>query len=99
MGNWSFAVIRSYKCRDTEQLKITGVSLRFKAIERVALRKLDMLEAVSEVETLRIPPSNHFKSLHGKREGQYSIRINLQWRICFTWHEGNAHNVEIIDYH
>ena len=92
-------MIKSYKCRDTEQLKKTGENRRFRAIERIALRKLDMLEAVTEVEALRIPPSNHFEALRGKREGQYSIRINLQWRICFTWYEGNAYNVEIVDYH
>ena len=92
-------MIKSYKCRDTQNLKATGVSRRFKAFERVALRKLDMLDAVVVLETLRIPPSNHFEALHGDREGQYSIRINVQWRICFTWHEGNVYDVEIIDYH
>lgn len=92
-------MIKNYKCRDTEQLKKTGESRKFRAFERIALRKLDMLEAATEVESLRIPPSNHFEALRGKREGQYSIRINLQWRICFTWYEGNAYNVEIVDYH
>ena len=58
-----------------------------------------MLEAVVNVETLRIPPGNHFEALHGNREGQYSIRISLQWRICFTWHDRNVHDVEIVDYH
>ena len=92
-------MIKSYKCRETEQLKATGESRKFRAFERIALRKLDMLEAVIDVESLRIPPSNHFEALHGKREGQYSIRINLQWRICFSWYEGNVYNVEIVDYH
>ncbi len=92
-------MIKSYRCRETEQLKITGRSRKFKSFERIALRKLDMLEAVADVETLRIPPGNHFEALLGSRQGQYSIRINQQWRICFTWHDGNAYNVEIVDYH
>ena len=92
-------MIKSYRCRETEQLKKTGQSRKFKSFERVALRKLDMLEAVADVETLRIPPGNHFEALLGSRQGQYSIRINQQWRICFTWHDGNAYNVEIVDYH
>jgi proteic killer suppression protein len=92
-------MIKSYRCRETEQLKKTGQSRKFKSFERVALRKLDMLEAVTDVETLRIPPGNHFEALHGSRQGQYSIRINQQRRICFTWQEGNAYNVEIVDYH
>ena len=68
-------------------------------IERMALRKLDMLDAVVNLESLRVPASNHFEALHGDREGQYSIRINTQWRICFTWCDGNAYDVEIVDYH
>ena len=92
-------MIASYKCKETLKLKMEGASRKFKAIERIALRKLDMLEAVVDLETLRIPPSNPFEALHGKREGQYSIRINDQWRICFTWHDGNVHDVEIVDYH
>ncbi|MBO4528158.1 MAG: type II toxin-antitoxin system RelE/ParE family toxin [Victivallales bacterium] len=92
-------MIKSFKCKDTYNLMATGKSRRFKEFERVALRKLDMLNAVAVLETLRIPPSNHFEALHGNREGQYSIRINLQWRICFTWHDGNVYDVEIVDYH
>ncbi|NMA21727.1 MAG: excinuclease ABC subunit A [Lentisphaerae bacterium] len=92
-------MIASYKCKETQKLKAEGSSRKFRAIERIALRKLDMLEAVVNVETLRIPPGNHFEALHGNREGQYSIRINLQWSICFTWHDRNVHDVEIVDYH
>lgn len=92
-------MIADYKCKETRQLKAEGKSRKFRAIERLALRKLDMLEAVADVETLRIPPGNHFEALHGDREGQYSIRINRQWRLCFTWRDGNAHDVEIVDYH
>ena len=92
-------MIADYKSEETRKLKETGHSRKFQAIERLALRKLDMLEAVITPDALRIPPSNHFEALHGDREGQYSIRINLQWRICFTWRDGNAHDVEIVDYH
>ena len=84
-------MIADYKCKETQKLKAEGTSRK--------LRKLDMLEAVANLETLRIPPSNHFEALHGDREGQYSIRINRQWRICFTWRDGNVHDVEIVDYH
>ncbi len=72
---------------------------RFKAIERVALRKLDMIQAAIKVDTLRIPPANHLEQLSGDREGQYSIRINDQWRICFLWEGTDAFDVEIVDYH
>lgn len=92
-------MIISYKCKETKQLKACGQSRKFKAFERIALRKLDMLDAVVALDSLRIPPSNHFEVLHGDREGQYSIRINLQWRICFTWHNGHVYDVEIVDYH
>lgn len=63
------------------------------------MRKLWMLHAAANLEILQIPPSNRLEQLHGDREGQYSIRINRQWRICFEFHEGDAFNIEIIDYH
>jgi len=65
----------------------------------VARRKLEVLDAAEKLEDLRIPPSNRLEKLLGKREGQHSIRINDQWRICFRWREGNAYDVEIVDYH
>jgi len=68
-------------------------------IQRVALRKLLMLDAATDLHDLRVPPGNRLETLHGDRKGQYSIRINDQWRICFRWQEGNAYNVEITDYH
>lgn len=71
----------------------------FRAIKAVALRKLDMLSAANTLEDLRIPPANRLEKLKSDREGQYSIRINNQWRICFVWHEGAAWGVEITDYH
>ena len=72
---------------------------RFKAIESVARRKLEMLEAAQRLDDLRVPPGNRLEALSGDRKGQHSIRINDQWRICFTWREGGADMVEIVDYH
>ncbi|MEI7946507.1 MAG: type II toxin-antitoxin system RelE/ParE family toxin [bacterium] len=92
-------MIKHFKCRDTLQLKSTGSSRRFNAIERVALRKLDMLDAAVTIESLRVPPGNRLEPLQGKRLGQFSIRINDQWRICFSWQQGHAYDVEIVDYH
>lgn len=69
------------------------------SIQLAAARKLEMLAAVTVLETLRIPPSNRLEALKGERAGQHSIRINDQWRICFRWHEGDAYDVEIVDYH
>ncbi|PIR47231.1 MAG: plasmid maintenance system killer [Candidatus Vogelbacteria bacterium CG10_big_fil_rev_8_21_14_0_10_45_14] len=68
-------------------------------IQRVALRKLLMIDASVTVNDLRIPPANHLELLRGDRKGQYSIRINREWRICFSWREGSAHDVEIFNYH
>ena len=72
---------------------------KFRAIERVARRKLLYLHAAKTLEELRVPPGNHLEALKRDRAGQYSIRINDQWRICFVWRDGEAHNVEIVDYH
>ena len=66
---------------------------------RVAQRKLALLNRIEQVEELRIPPGNRLEKLSGKRSGQWSIRINDQWRICFEWRDGNVWNVEIVDYH
>lgn len=68
-------------------------------IQQVALRKLRMLHRAVNLQDLRIPPANRLEKLRGEREGQYSIRINDQWRICFEWKNGDAYNVEIVDYH
>lgn len=68
-------------------------------MQRIARRKLEILDAAERLEDLRIPPANLLEKLHGKREGQHSIRINDQWRLCFVWREGNAYDVEIVDYH
>jgi toxin HigB-1 len=93
------SVIRSFRCPDTERLFRRVAVRRFKAIERSALRKLDMLDAAESLATLAGLPGNRLERLRGDRTGQYSIRINDQWRICFEWREGHAYDVEIVDYH
>lgn len=91
--------IVSFACRDTERL-FRGVRVvRFRNIETVAMRKLAMLNQVQTVEELRIPPNNRLESLKGNRKGQWSIRVNDQWRVCFEFVSGHAHNVHIADYH
>ena len=91
-------MIKSFRCRDTEGLFETGRSRRFANIRRVALRKLDMIEAAAGLDDLKVPPGNRLEALKGDRKGQHSIRINDQWRICFLWNDG-AENAEIVDYH
>jgi len=68
-------------------------------VQRVGLRKLRMLDAAEALDDLRIPPANRLEKLKGDRAGQHSIRINSQWRICFVWRGGDAHDVAIVDYH
>ena len=92
-------MISSFKCKDTQELYETGENRRFASIARVALRKLDMLAAATRIETLRVPPGNRLEQLQGSRSGQWSIRVNDQWRVCFCWSGANAENVEIVDYH
>ena len=92
-------MISSFRCKETRELYETGKSRRFNAIARVALRKLDMIAAATLVETLSVPPGNRLEQLSGDRDGQWSIRINDQWRVCFTWEGSHAENVEIVDYH
>jgi toxin HigB-1 len=92
-------VIRSFRCSDTERLFRRDSVRRFKTIERQALRKLDLLDAAPHLRTLSTLPGNRLEKLKGERAGQYSIRINDQWRICFVRREGHAYEVEIVDYH
>ena len=92
-------MISSFKCKDTQELYETGANQKFASVARVALRKLDMLAAATRVETLRVPPGNRLERLQGSRNGQWSIRVNDQWRVCFCWSGTNAENVEIVDYH
>jgi proteic killer suppression protein len=92
-------VIQSFGSKDTEELFNYRHSRRFRAIERVALRKLLQLHAATELRILGSPPGNQLEALRGNRSGQHSIRVNEQWRICFVWREGHAYDVEIVDYH
>lgn len=92
-------MIRSFRDTQTEALFSDEDIPRFRAIERVARRKLLYLHQAKRLEDLRVPPGNRLESLKGDRKGQYSIRINDQWRICFRWKDGDAHDVEIVDYH
>ena len=92
-------MISSFKDKETQRLYETGLSRRYAQIARIALRKLDMIAAATCVETLRVPPGNRLEGLSGDRNGQWSIRINDKWRICFQWNGSNAEEVEIIDYH
>ena len=92
-------MIRSFKCQYTEALSQGHHVRQFLSIAKVARRKLRQLEIANRLDDLRIPPGNHLEALKGDRSGQYSIRINDQWRVCFRWADGGAENVEIIDYH
>ena len=92
-------MIRSFRSRETEQLHKRESVQRFKSIERVALRKLRQLDSADHLSDLASPPGNHLEALRGDRKDQHSIRINDQWRICFIWRDGDAHEVEIADYH
>jgi len=92
-------VIQSFACEGTEELFHYQHSTRFRAFERIALRKLLQLHAATELRILASPPENHLEALRGERKGQHSIRINDQWRICFIWRDGHCHDVEIVDYH
>ncbi len=92
-------MIRSFTCTDTEVLFNSQTVPRFRSIERLARRKLLQLHAATELASLRVPPGNQLEPLKGERLGQYSIRINDQWRICFVWHDDGAYQVEIVDDH
>jgi len=93
-------MIQSFKCQETENIFNRIFSKKFpNDIQHVALRKLRMLNRASILNDLRVPPSNRLEQLKGRRKGQHSIRINNQWRVCFTWQNGNAFDVEIVDYH
>jgi len=92
-------VIHSFSCSNTEALFQSKAVARFKNTERVARRKLLQLHASIELASLKIPPGNQLEVLKGNRAGQYSIRVNDQWRICFVWRSDGAYLVEIVDYH
>jgi proteic killer suppression protein len=93
-------MIRSFRDSDTERIfRRQRVGKFGRPLQRSSLRKLLLLDAAESPQDLRVPPGNHLEKLAGDREGQYSIRINDQWRICFRWEEGSAYDVEIVDYH
>jgi toxin HigB-1 len=96
---YHLTVIRSFRCADTERLFRRETVRGFKAIERQALRKLDILDAAADIRTLSTLPGNRLERLKVNRQGQCSIRVNDQWRICFIWRDGHAYEVEIVDYH
>ena len=92
-------MIITFKCRETEKLFNDNDVKKFRAVSKPARMKLEILNAAVLLNSLRIPPGNRLERLKGDRNGQYSIRINDRWRICFLWKNDNAHQVEIVDYH
>lgn len=93
-------MIKTFKCKETEKIFNRQFSRIFPTdIQRVALRKLRMLNRAMMLQDLKVPPGNKLEKLKDKRKGQHSIRINNQWRVCFIWKENNAYEVEIVDYH
>ena len=93
-------MIQSFKCKETEKIWNQEYSKKFSEdIQRVALRKLFMIQRAKELKDLLAPPANRLEKLKGDRKNQYSIRINDQYRICFRWEDSNAFDVEIVDYH
>ena len=93
-------MIKSFASKETEKIWNGVVSRKLPPnIQRVARRKLRMLNNAVTLNDLRIPPANRLEALKGERRGQYSIRINEQWRICFEWRQGDCYHVEIVDYH
>lgn len=92
-------MIKSFSCQDTQSLFNDKIVKRFKNFERVARRKLEMLAAAGTLDDLKSPPGNRLEKLKGNRIGQYSIRINDQFRLCFKWSGSDSYDVEIVDYH
>ena len=93
-------MIKSFTDTETEKVFHRVFSRKLPGdIQSVALRKLRMLNNAHGIDDLRVPPANRLEKLSGEREGQHSIRVNDQWRVCFTWSDGDAYDVEIVDYH
>ncbi len=93
-------MIKNFACKEREKIFNRRTSLKLpRDIQKTARRKLEILEGAEALVDLRIPPNTHLEKLSKDRKGQYSIRINDQWRICFEWRGGDVYNVEIVDYH
>jgi proteic killer suppression protein len=93
-------MIKSFRCRETQKIFNRQFSRKFpQDIQQRAFMRLNAIDAATKIEDLVLPPSNRLEVLKGERKGQWSIRINDQWRICFEWRSGNAEQVEIVDYH
>lgn len=93
-------MIKSFRNKETEKIFLRERSRMYPYdIQRIALKKLWMLDAATDINTLKVPPGNRLEALKGDRKGTFSIRINDQWRICFKWSDNNAYDVEIVDYH
>lgn len=92
-------MIKSFKCKETQALFYGKPPVRFRAFQRIAERKLAMLNSAATLDFLRSPPGNRLEALKGDRVGQFSIRINDKWRICFSWHAEHVFDVAIVDYH
>lgn len=93
-------MIRSFKCKETEKIFLGEVSRKFPVkLQTIARRKLLYLKNAQNLNDLLIPPGNQLERLSGDRKGYYSIRVNRQWRLCFSWSKGDAHHVEMVDYH
>jgi len=93
-------MIKTFRCKETKKIYYREFSKKLPHnIQRIAYRKLLMIDLAIDIEDLKIPPANRLEKLSGDREGQYSIRVNRQFRICFNWENGFALNVEMVDYH
>ena len=92
-------MIKTFRCSEAQQLSLGQRSRRFGNIAAAARRKLRMVQAATKLDDLKAPPGNRLEALVGDRRGQYRIRIDDQWRLCFEWRDGDAYNVEIVDYH
>ena len=100
MSLYTGRVIRSFSDKAAERIwNEQYVKTIDRTVQRAALRKLELLHSAKDVEDLRIPPGNRLERLVGDRKGQHSIRVNVQWRICFVWTGGGAEDVELVDYH
>ncbi len=93
-------MIRSFGSKDAERIWHEQYAKRVdRAVQRVTLRKLELIHAAKDVDDLRVPPGNRLERLVGDRRGQHSIRVDAQWRLCFVWRDGGAEDVELVDYH